>query len=124
MKVVVLLTIIILSVSYSLAQSNPFGMSHMAWYELVSSSQARQHEREVAQREFDARLEFKQRADRVETLYKDIAELFNVLNVEQARQFQLEAEGVKSVKQDVLVSRLSGELKNKVEDLNKINHRK
>lgn len=86
-------------------------------------TESRQHEREIAQREVESRLELKRKADRLSALYREANELFGSLIDEQNKQFEQEVRGIKDVKQDVVVEKLTKELKGKVDELYRINKR-
>ncbi len=126
MKAMVLVLVIVLCVGYctkaTVQAQRPDRFNQLWLAQMLMESEQREHEQEVAKREFDNRMELKRKADTLNALYKDIGELLQVLGKEQTRQFQLEVEGERSIKQDVLVSKLSGELKAKVDALNKLNH--
>src|SRR3990167_6424467 len=130
MKVVALTVVILLCSVYSfqiLAQrpvsNNPLGYNNLEWIEIVMRSQAIQREREIAQRQVEARMALKRKGDTLDNLYKKIDELLTVLGREQSKQFQMEIQGVRDIKQDVIVSKLTEELRNEVGELWKINRK-
>lgn len=124
MKPVVLALVIVLSLGYttSVAQ-NPLGMDSFSWHELLLLSQERQRLREEAYVRLQVDLETQRRADKLNALYKEIAGLFNLLKQEQTIQFTLQQKNIVDIKHDALVSKLTANLKKKVEELWDINRR-
>ena len=130
MKVVALTVVISLCLGHTfqtLAQrpvsNNPLGYNNLEWIEIVMRSQALQREREIAQRQVEARMALKRKGDTLDNLYKKIDELLTVLGREQSKQFQMEIQGVRDIKQDVIVSKLTEELRKEVGELWKINRK-
>ena len=130
MKVVALTVVILLCSVYSfqtLAQrpvsNNPLGYNNLEWIEIVMRSRALQREREIAQRQVEARMALKRKGDTLDNLYKKIDGLLVALSQEQSKQFQMEIQGVRDIKQDVIVSKLTEELRNEVDKLWKINRK-
>jgi len=130
MKVVALTVVILLCLGYSfqtLAQrpvsNNPLGYNNLVWIEIVMRSRALQREREIAQRQVEARMALKRKGDTLDNLYKKIDGLLVALSQEQSKQFQMEIQGVRDIKQDVIVSKLTEELRKEVGELWKINRK-
>ena len=130
MKVVTLTVVILLCSVYSfqtLAQrpvsNNPLGYNNLEWIEIVMRSRALQREREIAQRQVEARMALKRKGDTLDNLYKKIDGLLVALSQEQSKQFQMEIQGVRDIKQDVIVSKLTEELRKEVGELWKINRK-
>lgn len=112
-----------MSYSYlTLAQSdNPLGLTSFQWLELQRVSEINRQARESIQRQIEAQMELKRRGQKLNTLYSEMAELFNTLNGEQVIQYQQQVKGIVDIKQNVIVSKLTGELRDKVEILWKMN---
>ena len=89
MKVVALTVVILLCLGYSfqtLAQrpvsNNPLGYNNLEWIEIVMRSRALQREREIAQRQVEARMALKRKGDTLDNLYKKIDGLLVALSQE------------------------------------------
>ena len=126
MKVVVLTLVIAICLGYTYqtqAQREvyPLGMNSFQWMEIVMRSQEVQRQREIAQHEVEARMALKRKGDTLDATYRKIDSLLTFLGKEQSKQFQLEVQGVRDIKQDVIVSKLTEELRDEVEKLWKIN---
>ncbi|HLB41243.1 MAG TPA: hypothetical protein VJN02_00060 [Gammaproteobacteria bacterium] len=125
MKTVALVLVLMTTLGYSyltLAQSdNPLGLTSFQWLELQRVSEINRQARESIQRQIEAQMELKRRGQKLNTLYSEMAELFNTLNGEQVIQYQQQVKGIVDIKQNVIVSKLTGELRDKVEILWKMN---
>ena len=88
---------------------------------LILESQAKQHDREVAEREYYTKLALKQKGEKFQEIYNSIPLIFNELAEKQHEQFLNEVNGIRNPKLDVEIKQLTHELRIRVEALWKIN---
>jgi len=88
---------------------------------LIAQSEERQRVREQTEREFDARMELKRKAEKLNRLYEDVRDVWQAAVTEQQRQIEQQASGVYDIKQDVIVAKLTQEMADKATEIAKLN---
>lgn len=103
------------------AQRLNLGLSDMDMMMLIAQSEERQRVREQTEREFDARMELKRKAEKLNRLYEDVRDVWQAAVTEQQRQIEQQASGVYDIKQDVIVAKLTQEMADKATEIAKLN---
>ena len=88
---------------------------------LIMEQQAKEHDREIAEREYYAKLALKQKGEKFQEIYNSIPLIFNDLAEKQHEQFTNEVNGIRNPKLDVEIKQLTHELRIRVEALWKLN---
>lgn len=102
-------------------QIYPLGMSHLAFVQMMFQQEERNRLREQVEKEFDARMEAKQRAEKLKRLYEDVRDVWQAAVDEQQKQINQQAEGITDIRQEVLLEKLTGEMAKKAAEIAKLN---
>lgn len=88
---------------------------------MMFQQEERNRLREQVEKEFDARMEAKQRAEKLKRLYEDVRDVWQAAVDEQQKQINQQAEGITDIRQEVLLEKLTGEMAKKAAEIAKLN---